>query len=214
MNTKYFILGSGGFAKEVFFLCEECLDKSNQFMGFIDNEIKKNKITVRGKKYSVLNENDFIKNTKPSKEINLYMGIGNPKLISKISKKFIDFIFPNLIHPNVIFDKLSVELGRGNIITAGCIFTVDIKIGSFNVFNLCTTIGHDVFINDFNVFNPSTNISGKTTIGSRNLFGTNSTVLQMLKIGNDNLIGASALINKCVDHDSIMVGVPAKNIKS
>jgi sugar O-acyltransferase (sialic acid O-acetyltransferase NeuD family) len=212
MTKKYYIIGSGGFAKEVYFLAEQCLDKSIIFSGFIDFEPKFRSLVVRQKEENVIDEMYFLENIKPSSDIQIYLGIGDPKLIEKLSIKFQNYLFPNLIHPNFVGDIKSIHFGIGNIITAGCVFTVDIKVGSFNIFNLHTTIGHDCVIENFNVFNPGANISGGVNISSANLFGTNCTVLQMLKIGKNNIIGAASLANKNIDDGCVMVGVPAKNI--
>jgi sugar O-acyltransferase (sialic acid O-acetyltransferase NeuD family) len=212
MKAKYYIIGSGGFAKEVYFLADESLGESRRFMGFIDYKPTETTIIVRGKDEPVIDENHFLEKVQASDDINLYFGIGDPKLLGKLCKRFENFNFPNLIHPNFVGDRKSVKLGVGNIITAGCVFTVDIKIGSYNIFNLNTTVGHDTVIENCNVFNPGVNISGSVNIGSRNLFGTNSTVLQMLQINNDNVLGAFSLANKNIDSDSIMIGVPAKKL--
>ena len=212
MNKSYYILGSGGFAKEVYFLAEESLDSSNKFMGFIDFKPSKTTIIVRGAEEVVIDEEYFLDTIKPDSNIFIYMGIGDPELLEKLSIRFTNYNFPNLIHPNFVGDKKSIQLGKGNIITAGCVFTVDIEIGSYNIFNLNTTIGHDSLIADFNVFNPGANISGGVKINSGNLFGTNCTVLQMLQIGTNNIIGASSLANKNIHDNSIMVGVNAKKI--
>jgi sugar O-acyltransferase (sialic acid O-acetyltransferase NeuD family) len=212
MSKNYYILGSGGFAKEVYFLADECLNDTYKFSGFIDFKPKTKSIIVRGIEEVVIDEDYFLENVKPSSDINIFHGVGDPLLLEKLSERFHNYTFPNLIHPNFVGDKKSIQLGNGNIITAGCIFTVDIKIGSNNVFNLNITIGHDCVIRDFNVFNPGANISGGVNIGSGNLFGTNCTVLQMLQIGKNNVIGASSLANKNIDDNSIMVGVPAKKI--
>jgi sugar O-acyltransferase (sialic acid O-acetyltransferase NeuD family) len=212
MNKSYYILVCGGFAKEVYFLADECLDDTYKFLGFIDFKPKNKSIMVRGNEEAVIDEDYFIENVKPSSDINIFHGIGDPILLEKLSERFQNYIFPNLIHPNFVGDKKSIQFGKGNIITAGCIFTVDIEIGSHNVFNLNTTIGHDSIIGDFNVFNPGANISGGVDIKSGNLFGTNCTVLQMLQIGKNNIIGASSLANKNIDDNCIMVGVPAKKI--
>ncbi len=83
----------------------------------------------------------------------------NNKVINQFSKNK-NLIFPNLIHPNVIGDWDRINLGIGNIICSGNIFTTDIGIGSYNIFNLACTIGHDVKIGNNNIFNPSVNISG------------------------------------------------------
>ena len=213
MNKSYYIIGSGGFAKEVYILTLQTLTDSDYFKGFIDIDPPKDVIKIGNENLPVINQVDFLNTIQPSEQIELYIGIGNPGVIDKISKLFKNYSFPNLIHPNVIYDTSSVKLGRGNILTAGCILPVDILIGSFNIFNLSTTLAHDVIIGDNNIFNPGVNISGSVSIGSSNLFGTNSTVLQTLEICNNNIIGASSLITKNIKSDNIMIGIPAKKMK-
>lgn len=213
METDYYIVGSGGFAKEVYFLAEKTLGNQHNFKGFIDKEPEESFIKVRGAQESILDENEFLDQIKPSKQLVLFMGIGDPKILMRLSSVFKDYEFPNLIAKSAIYDEQSVRLGRGNIITDGCIFTVDIQIGSFNVFNLGVTIGHDTQIDSANIFNPGSNISGSVVIGNANLFGTNATVLQNLSIGSENILGAASLANRGFEDNQIMVGVPAKNIK-
>jgi sugar O-acyltransferase (sialic acid O-acetyltransferase NeuD family) len=208
---KYFIIGNGGFAKEVLFLSKEVFGTLNDFSGFIDYKPNLDSVLCMGAEYPVIDENEFLNLDKF--DCSVFLGIGDPKKIKKVVEKFSKYKFPNLIHPNVIMDK-SVILGLGNIITAGCILTVDIVIGNFNIINLSTTIGHDTQIKNFNVFNPGSNISGRVSVGNGNLFGTNSTVLQGLNIGDNSTIGASSLINKNVDSNLVVVGVPAKAIKT
>ena len=213
MSKEYYIIGSGGFAKEVYFLAEETLSESHIFMGFIDREPAHSTINVRNREVAVLDENYFLTNIKPSENISVFHGTGNPQIISKVSHLFRDYNFPNLIHKNFIGDRNSIEMGQGNIITSGCTFTVDIVIGSFNIFNLHTTLGHDIKIDNFNVFNPGCNISGDVTIGSSNLFGTNSTVLQGVTVGNNATLGAASLATRDILNNKVMVGVPAKQLQ-
>jgi len=211
-KKDYYIIGAGGFAKEVYYLAEEVFKDNSTFKGFIAYEPKEDKLMARGEEKPILDEKSFLVNIKPSDRTSVFMGVGNPQLIKTLSRTFEAYNFPNLIHHSFIGDKTSIELGSGNIITAGCIFTVDIKIGSFNIFNLGTTVGHDVVIGNCNVFNPACNISGEVEIGSGNLFGVNSTVLQQLEIKNDAILGGASLSNKSIDNDDVMVGIPAKKI--
>lgn len=210
-----YIFGSGGFAKEVAFLIV-AINKAKlnyRLKGFIDVSPKEKIIRIGDYNYPILNEselNDVSKYTNACFAI----GIGNPDVIKTLIKRFSSvFDFPNLIHPN--FEALiqQVEFGRGNIVTAGCIFTIDIKIGSFNIFNLNCTIGHDSIIGDGNVINPGTQISGGVKIGNYNLIGTNTAILQYISLGDENVIGAGALLNKDLDNRKVAVGVPAKVIK-
>lgn len=206
----YYIIGSGGFAKEVYFLASEVLDSNYQFGGFIDKNPNETMITVRNQEVKVWDESAFLAQISPSENVALFMGIGDPKLVLLLGERFKAYTFPNLIHPTFIGDSLSIGMGHGNIICAGCIFTVDIQIGSFNIFNLSVTVGHDTTIKDGNVFNPGVNISGGVQIGSGNLIGTNATVLQYLVIGDHAILGAASLATKSIADHQVMIGVPAK----
>ena len=203
-----YILGSGGLAKEVYFLIKEI----NKFdvIAFIDIEEKKN-IIFTEKSVPVISEEDFL-NQIHLITPKIAIGIGDPILIEKLSIKFNDFDFPNLIHPNVVLDHDNISMGKGNILSPGVIMTTNIIIGDFNIFNLSVTIGHDVKIGNGNVFNPSVNISGQVKIDNSNLFGVGSIVLQEKSIGSNSTLGASALLTKNVEDNIVLVGIPAKKI--
>ncbi|GEP89447.1 sugar O-acyltransferase, sialic acid O-acetyltransferase NeuD family [Chitinophaga terrae (ex Kim and Jung 2007)] len=204
---KIAILGSGGFAKEVLFLIEEI--GGYDIVAFVDVE-EKESLVIAGKSYQVISEKQL---SELGNQVNLTIGIGDPKLIRKLADKFKgDFTFPNLVHPSVIGNFKDIILGEGNIITASCIFTTSITIGSFNVFNLGVTVGHDAIIGDCNVLNPMVNISGGVKIGNSNLIGVNATILQYKNVGNNSIVGAASLVTKNVDNDVTVVGVPAIKI--
>jgi sugar O-acyltransferase (sialic acid O-acetyltransferase NeuD family) len=211
MDTKknIYVVGSSGFAKEVYFLIKE----TNQynFKGFIEYKPRENFLTLNGETLPIIDEDTFLSENKKE---TIAIGVGRPYLIKKICEKFKHFDTPNIIHPTFIGDTNNIIHGVGNIITAGVIFTTNITIGSFNVFNLNMTIGHDTVIGDYNVFNPSTNISGNNTIGKQNLFGVGSISLENMLIGDNNVIGAGALITKNIDDDGVYIGTPAKLIKN
>jgi sugar O-acyltransferase (sialic acid O-acetyltransferase NeuD family) len=211
-----YIVGSGGFAKEVYFLYNEMKNDNYSFKGFIDFKPTSNFLDIGKKKYDVIDEDLFLKNFPDRKraEIAIALGIGSASKLKMVISKFSGFNFPTFIHPNVIWDKSSFKQGEGNILTAGCIVTVDVEIGDFNILNLNTTIGHDTKIGSYNVFNPGCNISGGISIGDSNLFGTNSTILQNLRVGSQCILGAGAVLTKDLESQKLAVGVPAVVIKS
>lgn len=211
MMKNIVIIGSGGFAKEVAFLIEDINKRQKQWniLGFIDE-----KSDDYNGKYEIFQNDEWLINTKD--KISVVFGIGNNNLIEELSDKFQlnkNLDFPNLIHPNVIGDWERIEFGRGNIICAGNIFTTDIKIGSFNIFNLDCTIGHDTVIEDCNIFNPSVNISGGVNIENKVMVGTGTQILQYLKICSNTIIGAGAVVTKNITESGVYVGSPAKKIK-
>lgn len=210
-----YIFGSGGFAKEVYFLVNE-INKSQQtyrFAGFIDVNPEHKSIKIGSREFEVFNETEFFSNAVDHNSC-FAIGMGNPAILNKLNRKYAGSLdFPNLVHPGVIGLFESIQFGKGNIVTAGCIFTADITIGSFNIFNLNSTIGHDVVMGNCNVINPGVNISGGVEIGNENLVGTNAAILQYLKIGNGNTIGAGSMLRNNVDDRKVLVGIPAKVIK-
>ena len=199
-----YILGSGGFAKEVYFLIQSI--GNYEVRAFIDIESKPS-ITIGKKTIEVIGESIL---SSLSTDNSLAIGVGQPDLIHKLSSGHSTFHFPNLIHPNVVGNFEDINMGQGNIITANCVFTTSIRIGSYNIFNLSTTVGHDVIIGNCNVINPAVNISGGVEIGNQNLLGVNSTILQYKKIGNNTVVGASSLVNKDVAEGTTVIGIPAK----
>ena len=197
-----YIIGAGGFAKEVYFML---LKNNIKCDGFID--IDKKIIKVNNKIFETIEESYL--NSHESKNNNYYIGIGNPQIIQKLKKFLNKLNFPNLIDKNTVITG-NVNFGFGNIVCSNVVMTCDINIGNFNIFNLSSTVGHDVLIGDCNVFNPTTCISGNTVIGNNNLFGVNSTILEKIKIKNDIIIGANALVNKNIEDAGIYIGLPAK----
>ncbi len=216
MIKEIYIIGSGGFAKEVYFLIDDINKFSEtpkfKFCAFIDIT-EHQLLSIGADQFPIITEDVFISMNKSS-DTCLAIGIGDPKILEKLAEKFAGkFNFPNLIHPSVNAYWTSIKLGQANIITAGCIFTVDIEIGSFNIFNLNTTLGHDSIIGSFNVINPGVNISGGVKIGKGNLIGTNATILQYISVGDYSVLGASSLLTKNLDSNWVAIGSPAKPYK-
>lgn len=210
---KRYIIGSGGFAKEVYFLLKEVYKNEICFYGFIDVANGKDSIYIGENRYEVINENTFDDTTDfKTENVELYFGIASPKLIQKIAQRFERFSFPNLIHGSFTGLTESIKMGVGNIITPGCIFTADVSIGSFNIFNTCTCLGHDTTIGSYNVFLPRTQVSGCVKIGDHNVFGMNASIIQGKKIGNNNSFGAYSYIIRSVQDDNSYFGIPAVKI--
>lgn len=203
------IFGSGGYAREVAFLIEDINRASAQWniLGFVETD--RQRVGQEVGKYRVYCTEEELLN----KKLAAVIGIGTPAIIHKIASRFAadsNIDFPNLVHPGVVRDEPRVLLGRGNILCAGNIFTTDITIGSFNLFNRSSTFGHDVRIADCCVFNPGINMSGGVEIGSRCLVGTGATILQYLKIGDEVTVGAGSVVTKDVTAGTTVVGVPAR----
>ncbi|MBT8377742.1 MAG: acetyltransferase [Ignavibacteria bacterium] len=189
-DKTFYVLGDGGFAKEVRQLMLDCGAKNIAMLGKND-EVK-------------ILRNDFA-----------LLGVGTPeikiKIVSDLQQKIDLPKFINVCHPTSIVGNTA--FGKGNIVCAGTIFTVDVQVNDFNAFNLNCTVGHGCKIGSYNQVNPGTNISGGVTIGDRCLIGTGVQILEDLNICSDVIIGAGAVVSKDIVQEGIYVGIPARKIE-
>ena len=205
------IIGAGGFGKEVACIINKINETKPtwKLVGFFDDGMKNgSQVSHFGK---ILGNTEDLNLWKD--DLSIVFAIGNPNIIkmivSSLSNKFLDF--PNLIHPEVFFaDRISLNLGKGNVIVRGCSFSVDVAVGDFNQFNSFSALAHDVQVGSFNVFMPLTRVSGEVSIGSLNLFGIGSIILQKIKIGNRVKIAPSSVVMRKTKDDCFYMGNPAK----
>jgi sugar O-acyltransferase (sialic acid O-acetyltransferase NeuD family) len=214
MRRDVIVLGSSGLAREMAMVLEHVNAREHRwrFLGFIGGSADEaGKDLGSGK---VLGDDAWLLASGISAD--LVIGVGYPAVRAKILKRYLEqgdrFGYPNLVHPAASLDFRRVELGRGNVITAGMALTCDIQIADFNLFNLNGTVGHDAVIGSCNVFNPSVNISGGVRVGDRVLAGTGCQILENLEIGSDATLGAGSVVRAKVEPGQTVVGVPARPI--
>jgi len=207
------IYGFGGFGREVACLLNAINEVQPiwNFIGFIDDGVTLGSSCRYGK---VIGNLEYVNNC--NEPLCIVVAIANSQILKKLHTEINNpnISFPNIIAPNVTyFDKESLEIGIGNLITFNCRISCDVKIGNFNVINGAVSFGHDVQIGDYNVFGPSTRISGKCSIGNENNFGVQSLVLQGMKIGNNTRIGLASVIIRNTHDNKLYFGNPAKKVE-
>ncbi len=210
---ELYIIGAGGFGREVAWLVERINEKTSTWdlKGFIDDNQK-----IWGEiqdNYRVIGGCDYLRSI--DHEVWVLCAIG----ASKTRKRVIDGLrdsqhirFATVVDPSVQMSK-RVEIGEGTIICAGCILTIDIAIGKHNIINLDCTVGHDAVLGDFVTLYPSVNVSGCTIIGNETELGTGMQTIQGMKIGSRTIVGAGSVVIREIPDNCVAVGSPAKAIK-
>lgn len=207
------IIGAGGLGREVTWLIERINQKQGEkwkILGFVDDGIEKG-ILVQD--CQVLGEVDYLQSVSTPTDV--VCAIGNAgirhRIIEKISKNK-SLNFPNLIDPDVIYSD-SFNIGQGNIICAGAILSVNVRIEDFCLIDWNCTVGHEAEIKSFVTLYPSVNVSGNTIIKGVTEIGTGSHIIQGKVIGSHSIIGAGSVVIRDIPDYCTAVGNPAKPIK-
>ena len=209
-----YIIGAGGFGREVAWLAERINHRKNEWniKGFIDDNTQLHGRMEAG--YPVLGGIDYFDETAdPEGWVVCAVGasVVRKKIIEKLENKK-NIHFATLIDPSALVSE-RVIIGEGSIICAGTIVTVDIEIGSHVIVNLDCTIGHDAKIRDFVTIYPSVNVSGFVTIEEQTELGTGTQIIQGKTIGKETIVGAGSVVVKDLPEKCTAVGSPAKPIK-
>lgn len=208
---KLVIIGAGGFGREVQWLIERINEREAiwELLGYVDDGVEKGTI-VDG--LPVLGTIKELREREES--LAVVCAVGASVTRRKILEQILDntkLEFPNLIDPSVQMSK-RIDMGRGNIICAGNILTVDITMGDFNIVNLDCTVGHDVVFDSYITVYPSVNISGRVEIGEKVELGTGSQIIQGIHIVEDTIVGAGTVVVRNLAEAGTYVGVPAKKL--
>jgi sugar O-acyltransferase (sialic acid O-acetyltransferase NeuD family) len=209
------IIGAGGCAREVAWMLEDISAAANQeateyqMAGFLVSDLSR----VGPYDSAILGDFSWLESNHVDA---LAIGIGTPairlKLAHELKERFPQVEWPALVHPSVKWQRRTMQVGEGVIISAGTIATVNVRFEPFCIVHASCTIGHEAVIGRGCVLNPMVSISGGVELGSGVLVGTGAQILQYLNIGHGARIGAGAVVTKDVQAEATMVGVPAKEL--
>lgn len=215
MSRTLYIVGTGGFAKEAAQLADAVMHDGapwTEIAYLCEAPATVGQPMPFGK---VVGTDELL--LESSESLDVIIGVGIPGVRRRIAQRLrarANLNFPNLVHPRAILDTRYVSMGEGNLVTAGCIFECDIRIGDFNVFNLNTTVTHDTVIGSYNLFNPGCNLSGHLRIGDACLCGVGTKIIENLSIASNTVLGAGSVVVRSVEAEGLtLMGVPAKSLK-
>ena len=207
------IVGAKGFAKEVLeILYQNEYKKDIVFYDDVNSDINSKLYDKYHILKSEVEAKDFFLKNGPEFTI----GIGSPKLRAKIYQKFnsIGGILTSIISNNADIGNHDTKIDIGCNILSGVRISNSVSIGKGCIVYYNSIITHDSFIGDFVEISPSVNILGRVEISSYTHIGSNATILPDIKIGKNSIIGAGSVVTKDVPDNALVVGVPAKIVKS
>jgi sugar O-acyltransferase (sialic acid O-acetyltransferase NeuD family) len=208
---RLYVIGTGGLAREMAQLALR-IDPAQQkwqFSGYIGRD--KSELGKSLPYGSVVGDDAWL--AALDEACDVVLGIGYPKLRKDVVERLARndrLSFPNVIHPTVEIDREWLRMGKGNVITKGCIFTCDVVLGDFNFFNWNMTVGHDCRLGSYNVVNPGSSVSGYSQLEDEILVGSGARILERRRISSRAVIGAGAVVTRDIVEEGVYIGIPAR----
>jgi sugar O-acyltransferase (sialic acid O-acetyltransferase NeuD family) len=212
MKVPLFIIGAGGFGREVFSIIEALRSTNSmpQIAGFIDDDPSaadlKNLATLGSR--LVGSVDDLIQRAEPFSAVVAVGSAVDRETIADLLAPC-SVTFPVLVHPDTTIG-CDVYLAEGVVVAAGSRLSTNIHVGRHVQIDQNAAIGHDCILGDFARLNPQACVSGAVTIGRRAMIGANAIVLQGLSVGDDAKVGAGAVVTHSVEAATTVMGVPAR----
>ena len=137
------------------------------------------------------------------------VGRGQPRQHVVQQLDNIDVSPATLVDPSVSIHR-TTTLGAGTVVYAGCVFMVNVSLGSHTIVDAQCTLGHDAVLESFVTLHPGVRISGHVYVEKEARLGAGSVILPECHIGAGATVGAGAVVTKDVPPGATAVGVPAR----
>lgn len=187
------VIGSGGLGREVLGIIQSINRKENSwnFIGFYDDNLSNDLING----FPILGKIEEL--NQINEELYVVIAIGNPKIKKLIKNKIVNsqIKFPTLIHPSVeIYSEENVVLGKGVVIGANSVLTVNIEISDFVYINTAAVIAHDTKIGKYSMIMPTVSISAGGEIGEKVYIGNGTKIDYAIQIDDNAVIKAGSIL--------------------
>jgi sugar O-acyltransferase (sialic acid O-acetyltransferase NeuD family) len=209
-----FIYGASHFGEEIAQLFRDVNGVGGgwDIQGFLDDNQRKWGKERMG--LPVLGGTEWLRENNPP-ESHAVIAIGYPAARKQVALRVgeIGVEFATAIHPTVITPS-SNTFGKGCMVMAGSIFTINIRVGDHVIFNPGCTVGHNTTFGDYCTINPSAAIAGDVVLEEGVYVGIGASVSDKLEIGRGAIIGGGTMVIESIEAFATSVGVPSRTIKT
>ncbi len=119
----------------------------------------------------------------------------------------------NLIDPSAYVHP-TVTMGKGCVLYPNCFIGFNARLGNYVWALSGVTINHDDVIGARTEFASDVTLAGCVAVEADCYMGQSCTVREHLRVGRNSLIGMGAVVVENVEPNSVMVGNPARRLKS
>ena len=201
MKASFVILGTGGFASELFHMMVDvgvnvtgCLGPTPcTFANWLGNDSQIPNLVAN---------NQFL------------IAVGDVSLRAQLAKKLMqsNATLGTFRHPNSYINS-TAKLCDGTILYPNTSLHSGVFLGPNSFVNSGATIGHDTAIGAKSIVGPNVAIGGRCNIQSEVYFGLNSSVIEDITIASKVIVGAGAVVVQNITEPKItVVGIPARKL--
>ena len=208
--NKIIVFGAGNFGSLISNLIH--YQKNFIISAFGDDNLAKAK--AKKDNIPILNLDQLIAFARASKINKAICSIGNNEIRAEKYKLLTNLGFEmiSLKHPNSLIDT-NVEYGKNVIIEMGTAIHTKSKIGNNVFLGGDALIGHHNIIKDHVLIGGNVSLGGSVVVEEYASIGVGASVKPGVTIGKGSIVGVGAAVIKDVSPHSVVVGVPAKEIK-
>jgi acetyltransferase EpsM len=145
-----------------------------------------------------------------------YVGLQNEKdtFLKIESLEIPEDKFATLIHPTAIIPKDMCSIGNGVLMAPLSQLSPDTTIANNCILLANSFVGHDSTLDKFAHIATNSVIGANVHVGKAVHVGSNATIREKVKIGDYSLVGAGSVVLNDVPENSVVVGNPARILKS
>ena len=210
VTDRLFIIGAGGFGREVFSMTHSArgADIEWRVAGYL-NDVKEALDLFKGYPPIIADTN-----YKPAAGDAFICAIGDLRGRRAVCEKFEvrGAKFVNIISEGARISD-SASIGKGIIVEAFTGIAANAHIGDFTTILGHAIVGHDVHIGRYCQISPYCDIHGWAEVGDECLIGSHSVILKKVKIGSGATVGAGSVVLTDVPSGATVFGVPARRGK-
>lgn len=213
-TPKVIGLGAGGHARVVIDAIR--LSGAAEIVGLLDPRTELVGTELEGVR--ILGADDLLDRLRAQGVTHVFIGVGGTTDLSTRRRLFeraaaAGFEFVSAVHPSSVIAHSAV-LGRGAAVLASAVINSGARLADNVIVNTGAIVEHDCIIGSHSHIATGARLAGAVEVGEGVHLGIGCSVRQSICIGNGALIGAGAVVIQDVPERTVVVGVPARVLRT